>query len=131
MSIVVTKNHDIGSIWILTMTQETAKFNRDKLAKWYAQQHLKSDPGIIEVIYLPGHADDREIRFVEINETMIDEHKSHQTVPVDFGVNMGQGNEHRLRVLDLSQKQWDLIQKGKLPLPAEWKLQPQNCFKRK
>ena len=43
------------------MSQQTVQFNRDTLAQWYAQQHLKTDLGITEVIYLPCEANDREV----------------------------------------------------------------------
>ena len=55
------------------MTQQAVQFNRDKIAQWYAQQHLKTDIGITDVIYLPCEAGEREIRFIEVNETMLDD----------------------------------------------------------
>jgi len=60
------------------MSQQTVQFNRDTLARWNAQLHLKTDLGITEVIYLPYEANDRDIRFFEINETMLDDGKSRQ-----------------------------------------------------
>ncbi|MDZ4848043.1 MAG: hypothetical protein SGI77_02010 [Pirellulaceae bacterium] len=113
------------------MSQQTVQFNRDTLARWYAQQHLKTDLGITEVIYLPCEANDREIRFVEINETMLDDGKSRQLIPVDFGVDMGTENEHSLWVLDVSSSQWTAIEKGRISLPHGWKLQSLQSFKRK
>ena len=46
----------------------TVAFDRDSMAKWYAKQHLQTDPGLREIYYLTKDAPDREIRFVEINE---------------------------------------------------------------
>ena len=44
------------------------EFDRDTLAKWYAEQHIKTDPGIRSVYYLPKNAPKHEIRFIEVNE---------------------------------------------------------------
>lgn len=71
------------------MTIQATQFDRDQLATWYAGRHLKTDPGICEIVYLPENAGEREIRFIEINELMADERLSHELVPVDFGVDMG------------------------------------------
>ena len=43
------------------------QFDRDIMARWYATEHLKTDPGIVSVYYLPTNAGEREIRFVEVN----------------------------------------------------------------
>ena len=50
----------------------TLQFDRDVMARWYATEHLKTDPGIEAVWYLPKSAGDREIRFVEINHLIGD-----------------------------------------------------------
>jgi len=113
------------------MSQQTVQFNRDTLARWNAQPHLKTDFGITEVIYLPYEANDRDIRFFEINETMLADGKSRQLIPVDFGVDMGTDSEHSLWVLDVSSNQWTAIEKGKISLPHGWKLQSLQSFKRK
>jgi len=79
---------------------------------------------------LPCEANDREIRFVEINETMLDDDKSRQLIPIDFGVDMGTDSEHSLWVLDVSSSQWTAIEKGKISLPHGWKLQSLQSFNR-
>ena len=43
------------------------QFDRDEMAQWYAHEHLKTDPGLELVYYLPTKAGAREIRLVEIN----------------------------------------------------------------
>lgn len=109
---------------------QATQFDRDQVAAWYAKQHLNADSGIFEIVYLPENADDREIRFVEINRTMSDSGSEDQLVPIDFGVDMGQESEHRLWVLDVSQKQWDEIQSGCLTLPSGWELTNSRTFDR-
>ena len=47
-----------------------AQFNREEMAQSYAVRHLKTDPGIRTVYYLPSGAPEREIRFVEVNDLM-------------------------------------------------------------
>lgn len=98
----------------------TIAFDRDATAKWYAERHLNVDDGIAEVVYLPRNADDREIRFLEINNDMLDADDSLE--PVDFGVDMGDGNEHVLWVIDLTPKQYELVVKNRLSLPESWTL---------
>ena len=57
------------------------------MARWYAKQHLKTDPRIRSVYYLPANAPDREIRFVEINELVADR-RDDTLEPIDFGVGL-------------------------------------------
>ena len=91
------------------------------MAKWYAKQHLKTDPGIRSVYYLPSNAPEREIRLIEINELLGD--RSDDTLePIDFGVDTGTGTEHRLFVLDVTPSQWDRIKQSSVALPRGWSL---------
>jgi hypothetical protein len=97
------------------------QFNRDSLAQWYAKQHIKTDPGIRSVYYLPANAPDREIRFIEINELVAD--RNDDTLePIDFGVDTGMETEHKLFVLDVTPSQWDRIRQSRLALPNGWSL---------
>lgn len=99
----------------------TLQFDRDAMARWYATQHLKTDPGITAVWYLPKYAGDREIRFVEINQLLGDRNDS-GFEPIDFGVDTGMDSAHRLFVLDVTPEQWERIQNRKLSLPSNWSL---------
>ncbi len=98
------------------------KFNRDELARWYATGHLKTDPGIRSVYYLPTNAPEREIRFVEINE-LIGDRDDDTLEPIDFGVDVGKEMEHKLLVLDVTPSQWDRFSASSLCLPAGWSLE--------
>jgi hypothetical protein len=98
------------------------QFNRDVMARWYAKQHLNTDPGIRSVYYLPTNAPEREIRFVEINE-LIGDRDEKTLEPIDFGVDTGMETEHKLFVLDVTPGQWDRIRESSLPLPQGWTLQ--------
>ncbi len=99
----------------------TTQFDRDDMADWYATQHLKTDPGIRSVYYLPTNAPDREIRLVEINELVAD--RNDGTIePIDFGVDRGMDSEHMLVVLDVTPSQWERIQQLLLTLPGNWTL---------
>ena len=92
------------------------KFDRDAMAHWYARQHLKTDPGIRSVYYLPTDAPEREIRFIEINELLGD--RNDETLePFDFGVDTGKESEHKLLVLDVTPSQWERIQQPRESLP--------------
>ena len=106
------------------------QFDRDATARWYASEHLKTDPGIRAIYYLPRNAPEREIRFIEINELLAD--RDDETLePIDFGVDTGTESEHRLFVLDVTPNQWDRISQRMLALPPGWSLEgkvsyPQN-----
>ena len=97
------------------------QFDRDHLARWYAREHLKTDPAIREVWYLPSGADEREIRLIEINDLIGDVHDSYLE-PVDFGIDLDKPSQHTLTVLDVTPEQWDRIQARTLPLPQNWTL---------
>lgn len=97
------------------------QFNRDSMARWYAKEHLKTDPGIISVYYLPTNAVEREIRFVEINH-LIGDRNDDALQPIDFGVDTGTDTAHKLFVLDVTPDQWERISSQELGLPDNWSL---------
>ena len=97
------------------------KFNRDSMARWYAQEHLKTDPGVASVYYLPTGAGDREIRLIEVN-VLRAERTDAALEPIDFGVDRGTDAEHRLLIVDVTPKQWERMQARKLRLPDGWSL---------
>jgi len=102
-------------------TVHSTTFDKVSWAQWYAQQHLKTDPGITAVYYLPTGAGERDIRLVEVN-TMIGERLDDRLEPIDFGIDFGEETEHRLVVLDVSSNQWARILKKEMPLPSGWSL---------
>lgn len=97
------------------------EFDRDSMARWYASEHLKTDPGIIAVYYLPTNAGEREIRFVEVNQ-LIGERNDEILEPIDFGIDRGLESAHQLYVLDVTPEQWERIGKHELDLPGNWSL---------
>jgi len=103
------------------------KFDRDSMARWYAVQHLKTDPGVCKIYYLPTDAPEREIRLLEINE-LIAEMLDEALEPLDFGVDMGTESEHKLFVLDITPGQWERINHGTLALPPSWSLAYAKLF---
>jgi hypothetical protein len=102
-------------------TMPAVRFDRDSLARWYAGQHLRTDPGIVSVHYLPENADEREIRLIDVNR-LICVRTDESLEPIDFGVDFGTDSEHKLRVVDVTPEQWERIQTGSLPLPSGWNL---------
>jgi hypothetical protein len=107
----------------------TSQFDRDSMARWYAMEHLKTDPGIRAIHYLPKGAGDREIRFIEIN-TLLADRTDDSLEPIDFGVNMGSEKAHRLFVLDVTEKQWTRMESGELTLPNGWSLADKATYKK-
>lgn len=96
-------------------------FDRNSMARWYAEQHLKTDPGITEVYYLADASGEREIRFVEVNHLMGDR-TDDILEPIDFGVDLGSDNAHQLLVLDVTPRQWQRMRAEALKLPQGWSL---------
>jgi hypothetical protein len=103
------------------------QFDRDSMARWYAREHLTTDPGIVGVYYLPTNSGDREIRFVEINN-LIGDRNDDILEPIDFGVDTGMETEHKLYVLDVTPEQWYRIRTEKLGLPGNWSLKDAMHF---
>lgn len=106
------------------------QFDRDSMARWYAKRHLKTDPGILTVYYLPAGAPAQEIRLVEINEMIADRNEA-PLEPIDFGVDIGGVNGHTLMVLDVTPNQWEKIRRDELELPDGWSLNNAIAFPRK
>lgn len=100
-------------------TVQPVTLDRDSLARWYAISHLKTDPGIVEVHYLPTGSDDNEIRFVEVN-TLIEGRRDDSIEVIDFGIDFGKETYHRLLVLDVTPSQWSRIKQGQSSLPPRW-----------
>lgn len=100
----------------------TLSFNRNSMARWYATQHLATDPGVVAVWHLPKYADDREIRLVELNSLLVDRGQD-CLQPIDFGVDRGMDSEHRLFILDVTPAQWEKIRQRQLALPGNWSLE--------
>lgn len=98
----------------------TATFNRDSIAATYARRHKKTDPAIRAIHYLPAGAPQNEIRLVEVNEAITG---TAGPEPIDFGVDSGTPNEHKLIVFDVTPEQWDEVREGTLPLPEGWTLE--------
>ena len=101
---------------------QATQFSRDSMACWYAKEHLKTDPGVVSVYYLPTDAGDREIRFVEINQLMGDRNDA-SLEPLEFGVDAGMDTAHKLFVLDVTPQQWERIRSQELDLPDHWSLE--------
>ena len=91
------------------------------MADWYAKEHIKTDPGIAAVYYLPTNADEREIRFIEVNN-LIGDRTDVALEPIDFGIDRGLETEHKLTILDVTPEQWKRIKTGELGLPGNWSL---------
>lgn len=92
------------------------------MAAWYATEHLKTDPGIASVYYLPKNAGEREIRFVEVN-TLLGDRSDDILEPIDFGIDTGSETAHKLLVVDVTPAQWERIRSAKLELPNGWSLE--------
>jgi hypothetical protein len=111
----------------MEMPDQGQWFDRDQMAAWYANRHLETDTGVVEIHYLPDNAPEREIRFLEVNDQITE---TTLMEPIDFGVDVGGANNHVLLVLDVTPTQWARICSGELPLPSGWSLVSQRAFPR-
>jgi hypothetical protein len=105
----------------------TELFNRDSWAHFSAKRHLSIDNGIDEIYYLPKNSPEREIRFLEVNRLVSE---MSPLAPIDFGVDIGGADEHKLFVLDVTPAQWEQIKSGTLALPDDWALEGKQRFDR-
>ena len=105
------------------------QFDKAEMARWYADRHLRTDPGIRTVYYLPVGAPEREIRLLEINE-LIAVRENDPLEPIDFGIDITGADSHCLLVLDVTPAQWDNIREGRLQLPEGWSLEGASSFSR-
>lgn len=91
------------------------------LAARYAKSHLETDPGLSDIIYLPANAPEREIRLIEVNKLMPARLDGY-IEPLNFGIETGTENAHRLSIIDVTPDQWRRIAIRKLKLPLDWSL---------
>lgn len=75
--------------------------------------------------HLPTDAPPNEIRLVEVNDAITG---TASPEPIDFGVNAGTDNAHKLIVFDVTPAQWNAIRAGTLDLPPDWTLKGSQQF---
>lgn len=97
------------------------RFDRDVMSKHYAIRHMKTDPGIRAIYYLPTGAHDREIRLVEVNDDIVPR-ETERFEAIDFGVDIKSDNSHRLLIVDMTPSQWEKVEANELQLPEGWSL---------
>lgn len=97
------------------------QFDAQSMARWYAEEHRKTDPGVVAVYYLPKNAGEREVRLLEVNN-LIGERNDRALEPIDFGIDRGMDTEHTLVILDVTPQQWKRIEAEELSLPGDWSL---------
>ena len=101
------------------MTETT--FDRDAMARHYAELHRSVDPGVKSIYYLPAGAPEREIRLLEVND-LVAEWQAAGMEPIDYGVDRYTDDAHKLFILDVTPTQWGRIASGATRLPAGWTL---------
>lgn len=104
--------------------------NRELVASWLADRHLKTDPGISEVWYLPAGAPPTEIRLLEVNKSLnLPTDDQEPLSAVDFGLDVDDLN-YVLFVADVTPSQIDMARQGQLRLPRGWSLEGSQIFRR-
>jgi hypothetical protein len=93
------------------------RFDRDATTEWFAKQRWAPYLGFRSIHDLPSDAPAREIRHLEVN-ALLAEMSNNTLELIDFSVDVGAKNEHRLLVLNFTPSQWLLIAKGKWQIRA-------------
>ena len=94
--------------------------DRQQMAQYYAERHVEIDPGVVQILHLPAGADEREIRLLEENDDVV---PFDPLQAIDFAVNVGHADAHRLLVIDVTPEQMTRIRASELPLPTGWSLE--------
>jgi len=93
--------------------------DRDDVAAWVARVHLRVDPGVQQVLYLPAGAPPDDIRFLEVNDRIARDDDPIQ--PIDLGLEV-EGAKFRLLVADVTSGRLAQIKAGSQGLPPGWSL---------
>ena len=102
--------------------------DRDAWAAWFAGQHLKCDPSISAVVYLPHGADGEEIRFVELSDAVAGRTDEAVRQVMTFGVGRDTGGSHVLAIVDATPEHWDRMRAGTLAPPDGWEIASGRVF---
>ena len=103
------------------------KHKRDVMAQRYVRRHMETDPGTIVAYYLPTNSPPREIRLVEVNELMIPRDAA-PLEPFDLGIDVGNGANYKLLVVDVTPAQWEKIRRREMQLPEGWSIQRRGIY---
>lgn len=99
------------------------------MAKKYAASHLFTDPSTRAIYFLPTGSPKREIRFVEVNDSIVERFTSPQE-PLNFGIDVNGESPFSLMVIDVTPSQWAQIEKQEIALPVGWSLENAHVFSR-
>lgn len=103
--------------------QERALF-----AAWLARQHLRFDPRLTQVIYLPSGASDDEVRMLEVN-TGLYPGPSDPIAPIETTPAV-KDLPFRVWVADVTPDEWKRIQTNPGLLPTGWNLEGNTITRR-
>jgi hypothetical protein len=101
---------------------------RAAFAEWLARQHLRFDPRLTQVVYLPTDAPNDEIRMLEVNIGLYPE-PGKPIFPIETtpAVNT---LPFRVWVADVTPDEWKQIQTDPSLLPNGWKLEGNSITRR-
>jgi len=103
-------------------TVSTKVFCAESWAKTYAQAHYKTDPGLVDVYFVPAPADVREVRLIEVNE-MLAEREGDLVEPWVMRADADGDDAHNIAILDVTPSQWKRVSTDGGPLPPGWTLE--------
>jgi hypothetical protein len=95
--------------------------SRDEFARWVGRLHYEIDKGIIRVLHFPTGAPVDEVRLLEVNG-LLPLPENAPVVAFDFMPDI-EGVNYRLFVADVTPRQFDEIQAGRIALPTGWSLE--------
>lgn len=104
-------------------------FHPESWAQTYAERHYVTDPGILEIYFLPEGSPSNEIRLVEVNQDLI-ERVTDPSEALTLGVDLEGTQPHYVSVVDVTPNQWKEIEAGRVALPDGWSILNRKMLKK-
>jgi hypothetical protein len=112
----ITSGHNMSNLPLL---KQTSAFDPRSLAQAYARSHKATDSAIVDAYYFPADPDDRIVRILYVNN-LIAERNTAPMEPYACGVDDELGSRHEVQIIDLSARQFEDLEAGRLKIADGW-----------
>ncbi len=104
--------------------------SREGFAHWIASQHLDIDSNLVVVYYLPTGAPAREVRLIEVNQSLALSNRAGPFEALDFSVDVDGLERFTVLVAEVTPSEWEALTKKELAPPCGWSLESRVAFGR-